>query len=106
MQGVSYSLLNAVGYYRAVGQQPRLARASTAKELNELAKTAEGETMARRSRLFKAVNYLRDKGFRPVHGVSTIREVVMEGADGLRALATSRGEAIIEDHVEQRFLNG
>lgn len=106
MQGISYSMLNAIGYHRAVGQQPRLARASTAKELSELSRTSEGESMARRSRLFKAVSYLRDKGFRPNHAISTIREVVMEGADGMRALATSRGEAIIDDHVEQRFLNG
>ncbi len=106
MQGFSYSLLNAVGYYRAVGQQPRLARASTARELNELSRTAEGETLALRSRLYKAVSYLRDRGFKPNHAMSTIREVVMESADGLNALATSRGEAIVGDHVEQRFLNG
>jgi hypothetical protein len=102
----SYSLLNAVGYRAAVGRQPRLARASTIEEVDRLCRCADAQNMARRSRLFKAVQHLRDKGYVPKHDKSTIREVVMETAEGKKAVATSKGEVIVNDNVVERFLNG
>lgn len=103
---ISYSMLNAIGYKRGVGEDPRLARASTTRDLQELADGTLGDELAHKSRLFKAIEYLKSKSFKPVPDMSTIKEVVMQSKDGVQAVATSRGEAIINNRLDKRFLNG
>lgn len=106
MKKVSYSLLSAVGYAAAIEQEPKLARASTVRRIKKMSKEGSLLNMAERSRLYKAAQLLRQKGFQPNLALSTIRRVVMESADGIQAIATNRGEAMIDGKLVERFTNG
>jgi hypothetical protein len=103
---VSYSMLSAIGYAVATGHEPRLARATTSRQLRRLVNSPDGLPIARRSRLFKAIAHLQSLGYRVVPEKSTIKEVLMQSLEGVEAIATSRGEVRINNVVEQRFFNG
>lgn len=106
MKKVNYSLLSAVGYAAAIEHEPKLARASTVRRIKKMSKDGTLHDVAERSRLFKAATFLKDKGFQVNLGLSTIRRVIMESSDGIQAIATNRGEALINGKLVERYTNG